>query len=162
MDWCVRAAFEAGHPALDQEQADAVGLALGIGELLGAGNDQQLVRLRHGGDPDLLSRQPPAAAIGLGEALHFKAVAAGIGLGQRHGEHDVARYEAGQHGRLLVIIAELGQGHAAENRVEHEHLAQRRAAAARAQTRREAGRAQWCGRRPPLQLCCCGGGNVRL
>ena len=115
--------------AVDHEEANAVGLARRLLELLGAGHHQDFRRLRHCGDPDLLPVEPPALAVASGEGLDRERIRSRVRFGERHGEHDLARGEARKERGLRLVACEAGQRHAAENRVAHEELAERRATA---------------------------------
>ena len=119
---------------VDHEHRQAVAARLAVGELLGARHHQHLRRVGHAGDPDLAAVQAPAAAVGLGLGFRIRAqlqrVGAGIGLGQRHAAVDLARDDLRQQLGLHRRRAEARQRDTAEDRVDHEELPDRRAAAA--------------------------------
>ena len=82
----VAAALEAGHAALDDEQADAVVARVGVGP----GGDDHQVGQDAVGDEGLLAVEDPVVAVADGGGPDALQVAAGSGLGHRDRGDDLA------------------------------------------------------------------------
>ena len=115
---------------VDEEHRQTFRATLDLLHLGGAGNDQHFLRRFDAGNPDFAPIEPPAIAVAGGERLDLQAVGAGVGLGQRHAAIDFAGDDLRQQFFLHFWRAELGDRNAAEDRIDHEKLADGRAAAA--------------------------------
>ena len=114
---------------IDHEQADAVGATLDLILFLGTRHHQHLVRGRYSSNPDLLAIEAPAVAICGGKAANLQRVATGIGFSQCHAEVQLAGNQLRQPFLALLFGTEPGNRYAPEDRIDHEQLAQRGAAA---------------------------------
>ncbi|MNG06121.1 hypothetical protein D3C84_893440 [compost metagenome] len=95
-------ALEAGHAALDQEQADAV-TALGVGTCC----NHHHVSENAVGDISLRTVEQPVVTTVLGSSTNTGQVTSGIGLGHCNGEDALATDRRRQEAHLLLGVGEL-------------------------------------------------------
>ena len=126
VDGAIARHLHARAVAIDQEQADALGVARGAG---GARRDDQLVGAGPVQHHRLVSIQHVARAVAFGRGLDAVQLVARIRLAQRGGEQQLALRHFGQDGLLLRLAAgevdqAAAQDHGRKIRLDHDAAAE--------------------------------------